>query len=300
LVIAKEKVPVRDSHPAWAPGTSSAHSTCPNCAHYQAAISKLKAELEATQAEVGGLRDELGKQASLADTWHVTRSELEVRVAALAGENAKQVHAAVVELESHKTRALRAERERDSAVFQLQEVERRMRTERDEEQGVRETLASHAHDLERRANLVELQRGRAEAEASSARQQLEHWRSATRLAQDEVASLRGEVEALREARGGASAQRSAPVRFAAAPAFAVTKEPEPSVADVQPPKVDLAALQDRLRLLDAESKRLTEELDDTGPARNRTLQARLQREQVRRRIDEVNRMQEELRKTLAG
>ena len=241
------------SSPPFVP--AAAASSCGMCEQHTKTAARLKADLELASSQVAQLREEISRRAK-DDASRIEK--LEARLAEMDSEIAKRTHDSIVELEGHKSRALKAEREHDAAQFQLQEVERRYRSEREEEHGIRENLNSKAHELERRANIIELQRNRADAEASSARQQLEHWRSATRQAQDEAASLRAEVESLRESRG--FADHRVAFRAVVDEHRTLHEPPPPRVTVPLEPQVDKGVILDRIRAIEAESHRLTEEL----------------------------------------
>ena len=233
----------------------------------------------------------------------------------------------VFETESLKARLSRAERERDALLFQVQETERRSRMERDEEAALREEVASRAAEHERRAAYAELQRARSEAEAGAARHQMEHWRAAARAAQNEVAGLRAELDmglrsevlegslrepATRPSLGNylhvaKSASKSTSQLSDAQAATELLKRQQQLVNGQSPPDVvtrkqadeesqrkhkdDVSRDQAKLRLtqIAGEIARLNDAMEEIGPPAGRTLNQRLQREQLRKQIDELNR-----------
>lgn len=232
----------------------------------------------------------------------------------------------VLEIEALKAKLSRAERDRDALIFELQEAERRTKTERNDEAAIREELAARAAESERHAALAELQRGKSEAESSAARHQIEHWKSAARAAQDEVASYRSEVEALRE-------ELAWRVSVARQDQLSAAQQQQHNLAHNEDAKIangllqrqqraaaqqkilsplassstqqrydnhQIAELEDRLSNILAQYRKTEDEMENFGPSSKRTLQERLQREQLRKKMDDLARQAAQVRSSLAS
>jgi len=300
LVVSRTLVPIalnKNNNGSAGNNTRTSTSGCALCESNLKLVERCKEELSRRAKE----------DAGRLEAWNAMRGELESRLNELESSSAKRVMDAVVEIEGHKSRAARAERERDALQFQLQEVERRHRADRDEELGIRETLNSRVSDFERRTNIIELQRSRAETEASAARQQLEYWRSSARAAQDEVAALRTHVEQLRAGRLSAvvpppQQQQQQLHLHGAEPSWSTASDvsPKPTAARAVAAGAANADKEtaEKIRVLEAEARQLSEALDDIGPAK--TLKTRLVREQMRRKMQELRDQVGRLRETLAA
>jgi hypothetical protein len=295
-------------------------------------LTKLRFKLESSQLENEELREELNRKqleiASLTQNVETLTRHLEM---ARVTDSQSFLHTRkdnVMEVESLKARLSRAERDRDALVFQLEESERRSKMERDEESALREELAARSAESERRAAFAELQLGRAEAEAAAARQQVEHWRSAARIAQDEAGALRVQVETLREIafRNGsisvpvnflneqqrrpiydddnriATAIRHRQMQLMQQPLNALPHEEVESKSietnSTVPPPINVDASKKRLSEITQELGRLDDTMENMGPATSRTLQQRLYREQLRKQMDELNREAATIRASL--
>lgn len=166
---------------------------CGECAEKERRLAAVSRDLERVTRELDRAnadRDAARKEAA----------EARETGEALAREETRRRQELVVEVEAWRGRLTKVERERDAAQFQLGEVERRARGEREDEAALRHDLAQRVAELERRAAYAELARTRAEAEASAARHQMELWKSVAREAEDEAAALRGQVHSLRDDR----------------------------------------------------------------------------------------------------
>ena len=306
-------------------------------------LARLKVAMDSRQDELDKLRDELSRKNReiTALNMHVETLNDHIQ-SSRAADSQTFLHSrkdTVVETESLKARLSKAERERDALLIQLQESERRSKMEREEEAALREELTARAAESERRAAYAELQCGRADAEAGAARQQIEHWRSAARAAQDEVAALRAQVDTLRElvfrqsanpvtvvhnapsASSSSSNGTTMMVQLQPSPAKIVSPDNEaaitlfrrqqkliegagggkgPNQGDKPTPGISLQQQQSssdnaqfaarrRLTEIAQELQRLDDAMEDLGPPSGRTLQQRLQREQLRRQMDELSR-----------
>lgn len=202
-----------------------------------------------------------------------------------------------METESLKTRLSRAERDRDSLAFQIQEMERRHALQLDEESQLHAEYSSRVLESERRASNAELARQRAEAEATACRQQLEHWKSATKYAQEEIASMRAQFSS--SSNGAADFKRPFD-GYSAPPPPAGGGESEDSRAAANAllrrqqqmqqqggGGVDWNAAKQRLQEIASEVKELEDNMENVGNQATRTLQQRLTREKWRRRIEEL-------------
>ena len=263
-------------------------------------LLRLRLAIESEHAENARLKDDLGRKNRdiAALTLHVdTLSQhLEEARASDATAFLSTRKDSVVETEALKGRLSRAERERDALMFQIQEVERRSRLEREEEAALREETAARAAEHERRAAYAELQRVRAEADAGSLRQQTEHWRAAARSAQDEVAALRTQLELprIQDVRISSGTPSSAKTDKTIASELAKRQLQAKASSPSNHPPVNGAkeadAARQRLAQIAADIARLDDIMENNfGTAVGRTPTQRLQREQLRKQIDELNR-----------
>lgn len=201
----------------------------------------------------------------------------------------------VMETESLKTKLSRAERDRDSLSFQIQEMERRYALHKDEESQIHSEFTTRVLENERRVSNAELARQRAEAEASACRQQLEHWKSAARFAQEEIASMRAHSSTLLSTSslsGGGEKRNGYDYGNHEPPAESDDSRAAAAMLlrrQQQQQGVDAGPRQQRLQDIAAQVKQLEDRMENIGSAATRTLQQRLTREKWRREIDELQR-----------
>ncbi|KAH9261384.1 hypothetical protein BASA81_000016 [Batrachochytrium salamandrivorans] len=204
----------------------------------------------------------------------------------------------VMETESLKTKLSRAERDRDSLSFQIQEMERRHALHKDEESQIHSEFTTRVLENERRVSNAELARQRAEAEANACRQQLEHWKSAARFAQEEIASIRAHSSTSSSTGGDPMYKRNGydynnhdlPVESSdgsrAAANILLRRQQQ---QQQQQQGIDSGPRHQRLQDIAVQIKQLEDNMENIGSAATRTLQQRLTREKWRREIDELQR-----------